>query len=75
MALEAFLGGFLEPKMVLNLRKHKIEKPYETLRVRIEFEGRLVRKPWKKTIKNDKKTHVFSDVDFGLDLDRFYIPK
>ena len=45
MALEAFLGGFLEPEMVLNPKTQKIEKPYETLRVRIEFEGQLIRKP------------------------------
>ena len=42
---EVFWRGCLEPKARPNRKKREIEQPYETLRVRREFEGQLITKP------------------------------
>ena len=54
MVSERFLGGFSEPKTEANQKKQKNEKPHETLRGRIEFQCRLVKKQKKIKQKSMK---------------------
>ena len=58
MVSERFLGGFSEPKTEANQKNQKNEKPHETLRGRIEFQCRLVKKH-KKSIPKSMKIVCF----------------
>ena len=71
-------GRFFEPKTEANQKKQKFEKPHETLRGRIEFQCRLVKKHEKSIPKSIKIVCFFGPRfwrHFGRVLGGFWEPE